>query len=291
MASLADLFNPTFFMFLGILVLVAALLVIYFESKMRDQNHKIASMLSLVSTLAEDMNGIKMGFNQLPNLVTRMSGSGSDSIEKPLENSKIVLTPHSENNLIEVSDNDYQEEDDDDFEDSDLEASEDEEDSDLEDAELVDDDDEDIKILKIDMKDMNLQNHLESEDLEMNDLDSNNDFNDNDDFNVNNDLDSNDDFNVNNDLDEQLSETESVISVLSKSNFELISEEKVPEEVNDYSQDLKKININLEDIHYDSNEYKKMSIAKLRHIVSEKGLAPDTSKLNKNKLLKLLGIE
>jgi cell division protein FtsL len=53
MASLADLFNPTFLMFLGILVLVVALLVVYFESKMRDQNHKIASMLSLVSTLAE----------------------------------------------------------------------------------------------------------------------------------------------------------------------------------------------------------------------------------------------
>ena len=65
MASLADLFNPTFLMFLGILVLVVALMVVYFESKMRDQNHKIASMLSLVSTLAEDMNGVKMGLNQL----------------------------------------------------------------------------------------------------------------------------------------------------------------------------------------------------------------------------------
>jgi hypothetical protein len=65
MASLADLFNPTFFMFLGILVLVSALIVVYFESKIRDQNHKIASMLSLVSTLAEDMNGIKLGLNHL----------------------------------------------------------------------------------------------------------------------------------------------------------------------------------------------------------------------------------
>ena len=65
MASLTDLFNPTFLMFLGILVLVVALLVVYFESKMREQNHKIASMLSLVSTLAEDMNGVKMGLNHL----------------------------------------------------------------------------------------------------------------------------------------------------------------------------------------------------------------------------------
>ena len=91
MASLADLFNPTFLIILGILLLVAALLVIYVESKMRDQNHKIASMLSLVSTLAEDMNGIKMGFNQIPRVVTRMGGSGAENIEEPLENFKMVL--------------------------------------------------------------------------------------------------------------------------------------------------------------------------------------------------------
>ena len=83
MASLADLFNPTVLMFLGILVLVVALLVVYFESKMRDQNHKIASMLSLVSTLAEDMNGVKMGLNQLA--VIRMGGSLPQSFEQPLE--------------------------------------------------------------------------------------------------------------------------------------------------------------------------------------------------------------
>ena len=93
MVSLTDLFNPTFLIILGILLLVAALLVIYVESKMRDQNHKIASMLSLVSTLAEDMNGIKMGFNQIPRVVTRMGGTGPENIAEPLENSKMVLTP------------------------------------------------------------------------------------------------------------------------------------------------------------------------------------------------------
>ena len=65
MASLIDLFNPSFLMFLGILVLVVALLVVYFESKFRDQNHKISSMLSLVSSLAEEVNGTKMIIHQL----------------------------------------------------------------------------------------------------------------------------------------------------------------------------------------------------------------------------------
>ena len=82
MASLTDLFNPTFLMFLGILVLVVALLVVYFESKMRDQNHKIASMLSLVSTLAEDMNGIKMGMNHLA--ISTFGGSNRQHFQQTL---------------------------------------------------------------------------------------------------------------------------------------------------------------------------------------------------------------
>ena len=65
MPSLTDLFNPTFLIFLGILVLVVALLVVYFETKFREQNHKISSMLSLVSSLAEEVNGTKMVIHQL----------------------------------------------------------------------------------------------------------------------------------------------------------------------------------------------------------------------------------
>jgi type II secretory pathway component PulF len=56
MASFFDLFNSTFFIFLATLLLVTALLVVYFEGKMREQNHKISSMLSLVSSLAEEFN-------------------------------------------------------------------------------------------------------------------------------------------------------------------------------------------------------------------------------------------
>ena len=60
MPSLSDIFNPSFFMCLGILVLLTALVVVYFESKMREQNHKIASMLSLVSSLAEEQHNLRM---------------------------------------------------------------------------------------------------------------------------------------------------------------------------------------------------------------------------------------
>jgi len=57
------------------------------------------------------------------------------------------------------------------------------------------------------------------------------------------------------------------------------------------TMDLKSININLEETKNESMDYKKMSLPKLRSIVTEKGLTPDATKLKKNELFKLLGIE
>jgi hypothetical protein len=51
---------------------------------------------------------------------------------------------------------------------------------------------------------------------------------------------------------------------------------------------LKSININLEESNNESQDYKKLSLTKLRSIVAEKGLSADTSKLKKQDLLKLL---
>jgi len=266
MASLADLFNPTFLMFLGILVLVVALMVVYFESKMRDQNHKIASMLSLVSTLAEDMNGVKMGLNQLA--VTRMGGSFPQNFEQPLEKSRVPF--NQETKLIEVSDGEDDEEDDDDDDDDD--------DSD-EEIDIDEDDDNEseeesnhdvVKVFKIDMNSQNqYEDSLSGNNLELDDLDE--------------ELD---------ELDDELSEVQSLSSKSSKLSNKLeetVYGETLQEPLN--ISDLKTISINLEDPHPDSLDYKKLSLPKLRSIVSEKGLASDASKLKKNELLKLLGAE
>ena len=257
MATLADLFSPTFLMFLGVLVLVVALLVVYFESKMRDQNHKIASMLSLVSTLAEDMNGVKMGLNQLA--VTRMGGSFPQNFEQPLENSRIPYK--QESNLIEVSDDEDDDEDEDEDEDDDID--EDDIDEDDDDDESDNESTHEVKVLKIDMNSQNqYEDSLSENNLELDDL------------------------------DDELSEVQSLSSKSSKLSDKL--EETVygktfQEPLN--SSDLKTISINLEEPHPDSLDYKKLSLPKLRSIVSDKGLASDASKLKKNELLKLLGAE
>ena len=264
MASLADLFNPTFLMFLGILVLVVALMVVYFESKMRDQNHKIASMLSLVSTLAEDMNGVKMGLNHLA--VTRMGGSFPQNFEQPLEKSRVPF--NQETKLIEVSDGEDDDDDDDDYDDDiDEEIDIDEDDDNESDEESNHDV---VKVFKIDMNSQNqYEDSLSGNNLELDDLDE--------------ELD---------ELDDELSEVQSLSSKSSKLSNKLeetVYGETLQEPLN--ISDLKTISINLEDPHPDSLDYKKLSLPKLRSIVSEKGLATDASKLKKNELLKLLGAE
>jgi hypothetical protein len=272
MASLADLFSPTFLMFLGILVLVVALLIVYFESKMRDQNHKIASMLSLVSTLAEDMNGVKMGLNQLA--VTRMGGSFPQNFEQPLENSRVPYKQESK--LIEVSDGEDDEDDDEDDDDIDDDELEDDNENDEDDDDLNDDDDDD------DNNDNNDDNNDDESNHEVKVLKMN--------MNVKNDFESLSENNLElEDLDDELSEVQSLSSKSSKLSDKL--EEtvygKTFQEPLSISADFKTISINLEE----SLDYKKLSLPKLRSIVSEKGLSSDSSKLKKNELLKLLGAE
>jgi hypothetical protein len=179
MAFLADLFNPTFIMFLGILVLVVAILIIYFEGKMREQNHKITTMFSLVSTLAEDMNGIKLGFNQL---AINSVGGGGQFFRQTLEEPVKTFNIEENVNLINVSDDEESDNDEDSNSEAESEINDDsdsEEDLDLDEenneheidvhdneSEDNDSDDEefdnksDIKVLKI-YNNTNEENELE----------------------------------------------------------------------------------------------------------------------------------
>ena len=286
MAALTDLINPTFLMFLGIMVLVVALLVVYFESKFRDQNHKISSMLSLVSSLAEELNGTKMVIQHLS-----MRG-GQQQNEQPefkvydsytnLSNSPILeenLIKNTNNiKLIQVSDDENS--------DSESESSESVHSSDSESSELDDNSDKesiqdldensvieigehnnDIKILKLNIsaqKDDESVNSGDVQNLDFDDLDE-----------LENLSDSSDSVSIKEELDEMKEVTE-------------INDTK---DDNIKSMNLKSIHINLEETKSESMDYKKMALPKLRSVVTEKGLSNDASKLKKSELLKLLGFE
>ena len=273
---MTDLFNPTFFMFLGILILVVALVVVYFESKSREQNHKIASMLSLVSTLAEDMNGVKMGLHHLS--VNRVGGNNlprfPQQAQPSLEESNMQLFQNKDDNLIPVSDDESMSDSigDDSDEDSDDEESED--DSDEEES---DDDNNhtNIKILTLNMPTPSIEGDDFEEIDDMEDLGG---------------------------IDEDITETNSQSSMGSRASpknvLEMLStraaenstsvEELDASHINISATDLKTININLDEIHADSVDYKKLPLPKLRSIVTDKGLVDDASKLKKQELLKLL---
>lgn len=263
MASLTDLFNPTFLMFLGILVLVVALLVVYFESKFREQNHKISAMLSLVSSLAEEVNGTKMIIHQLTmNPQTQQQVPFFQNKEYNLE-TKIV---QNDNNLIAVSDDEDSESDDDSYVDSDDESVSDE------DSDSDEEQPKNIKVFRLNIsEDLNQIDGLDEE--------------------VNSVLE---------DLDE-VSLDEASLDEASLEEFDdnsSTSSESIKETENndvkkiDNFMDLKSINITLEETKTEQSvDYKKMALPKLRSVVSEKGLSSDSSKLKKNELLKLLGIE
>lgn len=293
MAGLVDLFNPTFLMFLGILVLVVAVLVAYFESKLRDQNHKIASMLSLVSTLAEDMNGVKMGLNQLAEFNRTIGGNPPSNLTQPLETKTVPFNP--ENTLIEVSDGDYEDEDDDEDDEDDDEDDEDDyqDDDEYQDEDFNDSSDDDDGHLAI------------SADVDLGIVDSNN-YADIDEDTAS----SNDDLKVftlnltqetekhNNSvtklqLNEIKKETDTELEPFMRDDANLNNENEtnIEQTFNDISNnvfDLKSIHANLEETNIDHSDYKKLSLPKLRSIVTEKGLSQDASKLKKNELIKLL---
>jgi hypothetical protein len=271
---MTDLFNPTFFMFLGILILVVALVVVYFESKSREQNHKIASMLSLVSTLAEDMNGVKMGLHHLS--VNRVGGNNlprfPQQAQPSLEESNMQLFQNKDDNLIPVSDDESMSDSigDDSDEDSDDEESED-------DSEESDDDNNhtNIKILTLNMPTPSVEGDDFEEIDDMEDLGG---------------------------IDEDITDTNSQSSMGSRASpknvLEMLTsraaenntsvEELDASHINISASDLKTININLDEIHTDSVDYKKLPLPKLRSIVTDKGLVDDASKLKKQELLKLL---
>ena len=102
MASLTDIFTPSFFIFLGILILVAALIVVFFESRMREQNHKIASMLNLVTCLADEINVIKIHQLTQSGVPNQMNNTNLNEIQSacPPVVPKIKSCIHAREDLI-----------------------------------------------------------------------------------------------------------------------------------------------------------------------------------------------
>ena len=110
--ALSDLFNTPFLISLGITLLLIGILGMFLTQKMLEQNHKISSMLGLVSTMAEEMNYMRARMQAIMN-------QNSDVIrQQHLEPAQMGGTIQLADPLIPVSDG---EDDDDSDGDSDSE--------------------------------------------------------------------------------------------------------------------------------------------------------------------------
>jgi len=297
MSTILSIFNPTFFMFLAFVVIIVALLIFYYENKMREQNHKISSMLSLVSSLAEEINIVKIHLNHI-NVINGGGFNGPQINEDPIfmrDNQNNI--PFSENNilgenLIEVSDDDEDDVDDDNVEDDDDDSGHDDDDDDTgDDHDNEDIFDNDIKILKL--NNINFEDMTNLNDNEMEDF---YDDNDNDDDNDDNDDDDDDDDEII-EIDDNAYDNDD--EYIDKHLDVDIDNNEVNNELYSTSQDenidvTKNINLshNLEGTKsVEVIDYKKLSMNQLRSIVLDKGLVSDSSKMKKNELLKLLQVE
>jgi len=280
MSFLSDIFNPTLLIFLGITLLIIALLIVYFESKMREQNHKISSMLSLVSSLAEETNMIKFHLNR-----TNMNVYQAQN-NSPSNNIPFTQGINLEEKLIPVSDDDEDEEDndDEDEEDDDDEDEEDNDDEDDEDDDDEDDDDEDYEDDEDDIGKNITISEINDNDIKVLNLDNLNNTafedDDDDDDDEDDDVDLEDiDFDQlsDNDNDKEYDDSQQItVDNLKSINISNLEQEK----------ELENKNKNVEVI-----DYKKLSLHKLKSTVLEKGLTSDPSKLKKQDLLKLLNAE
>ena len=284
MPSLSDIFNPSFFMCLGILVLLTALIVVYFESKMREQNHKIASMLSLVSSLAEEQHNLRM---EVFRMVTAGQNSSANNFPLNNLNSTNFINKTDNNDLINVSDDEEEEldEDDDDDDDSnDDDSNDSDSDSDLEENEVIELGENDVKILKININN-NSNNDDEENEFKFEQMDELEELGEN--------SDDDDDESSTNEINEIDDDSSSSDDELKEETIVADNLEETPK-IDLNTIDFKQISISGLEKDVNDNEsmdYKKLSLNKLKAVVVEKGLTKDSSKLKKNELLNLLGVK
>jgi len=281
-----SIFTPSFLICLAIIIILVGGMFMFFNQKITQQNDKINGMFDLVNTMAEELTYIRSGStiqpfssqNQNQHVLTNLGGGFRQS----------------ENELIQVSD-DEDEDDEDEDDDEDDEDDEDDDDDDEDEDEDEDDEEDDdkaknIKIINILSESIYGIDHNDVEIIEQ----ENNKENDDDEDSDDNDDDQDDDEDDDNDLSNEDDEPVELIDLI---NHNVLEDNTPTEEIvtissngENYTFDLNLLkNIDISNTSSNENiDYKKMSLTKLREIVVERNLATDASKMKKNELLKLL---
>ena len=278
--AIMEMFTSSFLMSVMFVCVIISLLVIYINYKMSEQDHKISSMLALISTMAQELDFFRRKMLNTPMSSNVSGGSASH------HNMSFELEPN--NKLIEVSDEDNHSYDDEDDEDDDDSQDEDADSDDDDDADSDDYDEdkehENVKVLNIHLGNDQSIHMLDATHFKK--LDSDNDENESeDDADLEDDIisiNSNDIPNITSNTSTDLKDTIHLEELMSKNtNLQFLNTVDIKSLVNNDD------NINHTNDVYPA-DYKKMSIQKLRSIAIEKGIHVDVSKMKKNEILNLL---
>lgn len=250
--AILDIFSTPFLFSVAITVILIVAIVTYVSYKMSEQDHKLTSMVNLVSILAQDLQFIKSKIHTMQNT-------------NDLQYSPDLTTVQNQTDLISVSDDDNEEYiDDDDSENDDDDSENDDSENDdsiIDDSENdnIEDPQEHIKFLNLSLANEDVKNDSPIEVLDIDD---------------------------NNDIDNENIKT---IHIETSIN---VDESEIPEPLEDNLFDLKNTDLgDIDNLHSSKTDYKKMSLNKLREAVVNKGIVVDASKFKKNELLKMLGDE
>ena len=266
--AIFDLFNVSFLFSIGIIIILIGGIFTYVSYRMSEQDHKLSSMVNLVSILAEDLQHIK--------LLTR--AENSHGLSNTLKDNNIqyasdIMVDNLNENVINVSDGESDDE-------SDGESDSEYEDDEVEDDVIEDEDDvEEIDIEaapKINVLKLNPVNSVNIDVDNLEELDNQAEELDNQAEELDNQAE---------ELDNQAEELDNQAEELDNQAEDLV---ELPKENMSFLKNIDVIDIGEVD---SKSDYKKMSINKLREVVVSKGLIADASKLKKQDILKLLGDE
>ena len=279
-----DLLSSSFLFSIAIIIILIGGIFAYVSYRMSEQDHKISSMLGLISTMAGELQFFRSKLSQKPKFEYDFV-----SESQPIKE-KLILDPNNliiEPVLISVSDDedevddleDDEDDDDEDDDDDDLEDDDDDDDDDLEDDLEDDDETDDESVEDVEEVSLNLLNNKENNLEEIVDLDQSI-------------------FNLEDTIEDTIENNGNIKSIHLEEPIDLNFINKENESMNEnepmnefLTSDLKSISItDLEETNK-KQDYKKMSINKLREVVVEKGIIAEASKLKKQDLLKLLGDE
>ena len=136
--SLDDLFNSSFFITITISAIMVALLYTYVSNKLNEQNHKLQTMVGIITSLTQEIEYWKHSKHSQPGGVVNQFGSGM-----VFKNPNLIDVSVSSNESEEEADDEDEDDEDDDEEDDEEEDDEEEDDEEEDDEEDDDEEDED----------------------------------------------------------------------------------------------------------------------------------------------------